>query len=160
MPRRRQRHKSRDGQKLLAVQQDREVQRSTEMHAEGRWDKEKKKSFGWWQTWVWTYWNFALHMVERQMLPMVLGPAPHLCCGHPTSFLSFLAIFHCRWKWDPVWSVSQSVPITVTLPQVSCELQLPPPSFFCSSAHANTESCQNRYMPESKNYNWQGPCDS
>lgn len=78
------------------------------------------------------------------------GVTALLWTGHPTSSLSFLAIFHHSWKWDPARSASQSVAIAVTLPPVSCELQLLPPSLFSSSAHANTESCQNRHMPESK----------
>lgn len=74
--------------------------------------------------------------------------------------LSLLAIFHRSWKWDPAPPASQSVAIALTLPQVSRELQLLLPSLFSASAHANTESCQNRYTPEYKNCNWQGPCDS
>lgn len=103
-----------------------------------------------------------LHIVQGEMLPVALTPQgvmALLCTGHPVSLLS---------SWPPSTKVGSgiqlclhsSLSIAVTPRQASRELQLPAPSFFFSSAHAYTESCQNRCTPESKICNWQGPCGS
>lgn len=105
-----------------------------------------------------------LHMVQGEMLPVALGTESHLeeswlCCA-----LDILCPYCPSWPSSTIAGsgiqlcLHSSLSIAVAPRQASRKLQLSPPSFFFSSAHAKTESCQNRCMPESKNCNWQGPC--
>lgn len=89
--------------------------------------------------------------LEESWLCCALGILCPYCPSWPSSTKAGSGIQLC---------LHSRLSIAVAPRKASRKLQLPPPSFFFSSAHAKTESCQNRCVPESENCNWQGPCGS